>query len=61
MNYQRLSKFTSQEVAITSINSNYHNMAKCFMSIYIEGWDLHVVDQEKESGFNIDFAFEIDI
>ena len=61
VNYHKLSKFTSKEVAVSRTDENYYNMAKCFLSIYFEGWDTHVVNSELGSGFNIDFEFEIDI
>lgn len=59
--YHRLSKFTNKEVAVTTTDSNYYNMAKLGITIYVEGWDSHVTDQEYNSGFNIDFIFEVDV
>ena len=61
VSYHRLSKFTDNEIAITTTDANFYNMARLDLTIYIEGWDLHVVDNEKDSGFNIDFSFEIEL
>ena len=61
VNYHGLTKFTSKQVAITTTDANYHDIAKCYLTIYFEGWDQHVVNSELGSGFNIDFEFEIDI
>ena len=61
VSYHRLSKFTDREVAVTTTDSNYYNMAKLGLTIYVEGWDSHVVDQEYNSSFNIDFTFEVDV
>lgn len=61
VSYHSLSKFTSKEVSITTTTESYYNMAKCFLTIYFEGWDQHVVNKELGSGFNLDLEFEIDI
>ena len=61
VDYRKLSTFTGKDIPLTTTNHTFYDMAKLDLSIYIEGWDTHVVDVEKDSGFNINFTFEIDV
>ncbi len=61
VNYQGLSKFINKVIPVTHTDANFYNMARLDLTIYVEGWDTHVIDQEYNSGFNIDFTFEVDV
>lgn len=61
VSYVCMEKFASKVVPITTTKANYHNLACLDFYIYSEGWDYHVIDQEKGAGYNMDLKFEIDL
>ena len=51
--------FADKSTPITITSADYHYLAKLDFYVYVEGWDLHVVDEEKDSGFNMEINFEV--
>lgn len=57
VSYYGISRFTSRELAFATPDSMYGGIAIGTMTIYLEGWDQHVIDKEQESYFNLNLSF----
>lgn len=61
VNYINIDRFTSKAKPITTTDPEHHNMGKFDLFIYYEGWDTHLVDSEREYGFNLNLVFEVSL
>ena len=57
VSYTGISKFTSRQYAVAVPDYRYNGLSYGEITIYLEGWDKHVIDQEQESKFNLDLSF----
>lgn len=61
VNYTTIDKFTSKAKAITRTDADYHNLGRFDLFIYYEGWDTHLIDSERDYGFNLDLKFQVSL
>lgn len=59
VSYKCMNKFINRTIPITVTRADYHNLALLDFYVYAEGWDLHVIDEELDSKFNLFVAFEV--
>ena len=59
VSYYGLSRLTSREIPAATTNSDYDGFSYGEFTIYLEGWDKHVIDQEQESCFNLNLSFTL--
>lgn len=57
VSYEGISKFFSRQYPIAVPDYRYNGLSYGEITIYLEGWDKHVVDQEQESRFNLNLSF----
>lgn len=61
VSYENMDSFMNKSKSVTVTDENYHNLAILDFYIYIEGWDLHVINQNAGAGFNMDIKFEVNV
>ena len=61
VSYNCMKSFSNKSEPITVTDENYHNLAVLDLYVYAEGWDLHIIDEEDGSGFNMELKFEVSI
>ena len=59
VSYMTLEKFVTNALAATVTDADYHNLGCLDFYIYLEGWDLNVINQNAGAGFNMDIAFGV--
>lgn len=59
--YEGFAKYKNCVTPVAKTNANTDNYAYLFMSVYIEGWDLSVIDSEKDNPFNLNLRFEVEL
>jgi len=61
VSYENMDSFMNKSKSVTVTDENYHNLGILDFYIYIEGWDLHVINQNAGAGFNMDIKFEVNV
>lgn len=51
------SHFYGGQIPVAVIDSHYGELSVCEITVFMEGWDRHVIDQEQESAFNLELTF----
>lgn len=59
--YEGMYNFRNMRSEVTTTNPLDNNYARLDLSIFVEGWDRHVIDSEIEMPFNINLQFETKI
>ena len=59
--FEGIKKFERRSQAITKTNSLTQNYAYVDITIFVEGWDLSVIDEEKGSMFTLDLEFGVNV
>lgn len=59
--FEGITKFKRRSQAITKTNSLTQNYAYVDITIFVEGWDLSVIDEEKGSMFALDLEFGVNV
>ena len=49
----------SHPTSVCKTDSNNHDLARVDMTIYLEGWDFSVIDEEQKHKFDLGLTFEI--
>ena len=61
VSYLTLDHFLNRSIAPTTTNENYHNLGCLDFYMYLEGWDLHVINKEEGAKFNMEIAFSVSL
>lgn len=59
--YEGIYDFRNKHKPVTITNPLNDNLAFLDLSIFVEGWDLHVVDSEIDMPFSMDLEFGVEI
>ena len=57
--FNSMRTFVNGNTPVTITDANYHNLARLDFYVFVEGWDLHVIDQEIGLGFNVNINFGV--
>ena len=61
VSYHSMEDFVYKAKYVTITREDYHFLATLDFYVYSEGWDLHVIDEEKNSKFKMDVGFEVNL
>lgn len=57
--YSGFNKFANRSIPAAVTDPDYNYLMHADLMIYMEGWDLHLVTGEENSGFNMDLNFSL--
>ena len=59
VSYTTLEKFVTKALSVSTTSAEYHHLACVDFYIYLEGWDLNVINQEAGVSFNMNIKFGV--
>ena len=59
VSYTTLERFITKALPVSVTRADYHSLACVDFYVYLEGWDLNVINQNEGSGFDLTIKFSV--